>query len=152
DGAGSQTERRQPGQPQLGSIITGTGMDTPGVLAAIDARSGRLVWARHFPDSCYSGTVTTAGKLVFVGRNSGELQAYDATNGNLLWGFQTGAGANSTTTVFKHGGEEVVAFYAAGNALAGTAHGDNLWLFGLDGTLGPVAPGTRSTVQQHASE
>ena len=149
--AGTQAEGK-PGEQQLGSTITSSGANNPGVIAAIDARSGRLVWERHLPDACYSGTVTTAGKLVFVGRNSGELQAYDATNGNLLWGFQTGAGANSTTTVFKHGGKEVVAFYAAGNALAGTAHGDNLWLFGLDGTLGPVAPGTRSTVQQHAGE
>ena len=152
DVAGTQPEKAKSGQPQLGSIITETGNDTPGVLAAIDTRSGRLVWTRHFEDSCYSGTVTTAGKLVFVGRNNGELQAYDAANGNLLWGFQTGAGANSTATIFKRGGKEVIAYYAAGNALAGTAHGDNLWLFGLDGTLGPVAPGTRSTVEQHAGE
>jgi alcohol dehydrogenase (cytochrome c) len=151
--AGTQPEQTKPGEQQLGSTITETGGDNPGVLAAIDARSGRLVWERHWPTSCYSGTVTTAGKLVFVGRNGGQLQAYDAANGNLLWSFQTGAGANSTATVFKRGGKEVIAYYAAGNALAGTAHGDNLWLFGLDGTLGPVSPGkTPAAAKPHAGK
>jgi alcohol dehydrogenase (cytochrome c) len=46
--------------------------------------------------------------------------------------------SRSIATVFKLGGKEVVAYSAAGNALAGSAHGDNLWLFGLDGTLDPV--------------
>jgi mono/diheme cytochrome c family protein len=72
--------------------------------------------------------------------------------GNQLWSFQTGAGANNAPTVFKHDGKEYVAFYAGGNALAASAHGDNLWLFSLDGTLGPAkAPGAGSGVQ-HAGE
>ena len=28
---------------------------------------------------------------------------------------------------------------AAGSALGGTVHGDNVWLFGLDGDLAPAA-------------
>jgi glucose dehydrogenase len=71
-----QFVQTKPGEQQLGSTVTETGGNNPGVLAAIDARSGRLVWERHWPTSCYSGTVTTAGKLVFVGRNGGQLQAY----------------------------------------------------------------------------
>ena len=39
--------------------------------------------------------------VVFVGRNNGELQAYDAASGDQLWSFQTGAGANSTPTFFQ---------------------------------------------------
>jgi outer membrane protein assembly factor BamB len=73
------------------------------------------------------------------GRNDGHLQAYDAAKGKLLWSFQTGAGANNTATIFSLDGQEVVAFYAAGSALAGSAHGDELWLFGLGGKLGPRA-------------
>ena len=52
---------------------------------------------------------------------------------NPLWSFQTGAGANDAPTIFEHNGKEYVAFYAGGNALAGSPHGDNLWLFSLDG-------------------
>jgi alcohol dehydrogenase (cytochrome c) len=87
--------------------------------------------------------VTTAGGLVFVGHNDGRLIAYDAKDGTQLWAFQTGAGANSTATIFDQGGKQYVMFVAAGSALGGTAHGDNVWLFGLDGDLGPAAaPGT----------
>jgi quinohemoprotein ethanol dehydrogenase len=116
--------------------------ESKGTLTAIDATSGKTVWQKSWPEPCYSGTVTTAGGLVFVGRNAGQLQAYDAKSGNLLWSFQTGAGANDTATVFQHKGKERIAFLSAGNSLAATAHGDSLWLFGLDGTMGPApAPG-----------
>ena len=111
------------------------------------------MWQRRWVgDSCYSGTATTHGNLVFVGRNNGELQAYNAENGTFLWRFQTGAGANDTPSFFERNGHEYVAFYAGGNSLAGTAHGDNLWLFGLDGALGPVAAPASGQAIEHAGE
>ena len=123
-----------------------------GTFTAIDATSGKTVWQKRFPEPCYAGTATTAGNLVFVGRNAGELQAYDATNGKQLWSFQTGAGANNTSTIFQMDGKEYVAFLSGGNSLGATPHGDSLWLFGLDGTLGPAqAPGKGSGVA-HAGE
>jgi len=78
--------------------------------------------------------------------------AYNATNGKLAWSFQTGAGANNTASVFSLDGQEVVAFYAAGSALAGSAHGDDLWLFGLDGKLGPAPAASSTGAQAHAGE
>jgi cytochrome c len=45
---------------------------------------------------------------------------------------------NAPVTVFEHEGKTHVLAYAAGNVLAGTKHGDSLWLFGLDGTIDPV--------------
>ena len=70
----------------------------------------------------------------------------------MLWSFQTGAGANDTAAVFEQDGKQYVAFLAAGNSLVATAHGDSLWLFSLDGTLGPAAaPGT-GTGTEHAGE
>ena len=95
------------------------------------------MWQKKWPEACYSGTTTTAGNLVFVGRNAGELQAYNAHDGKQLWSFQTGAGANDTPTIFQQDGKEYVAFLLAGNSLTATPHGDNLWLFGLDGKIGP---------------
>jgi alcohol dehydrogenase (cytochrome c) len=38
-------------------------------------------------------------------------------------------------TVFQQDGTEKIAFLAGGNALAATPHGDNLWLFALNGTM-----------------
>ncbi len=117
-----------------GFLTTGFG-DHPGTFTAIDARTGEIKWQKTWDESCYSGSTSTAGNLVFVGRNGGQLEAYDAENGDLKWSFQTGAGANSTATVFQQDGKEMLAFVAGGNALAATAHGDNLWLFSLDGTM-----------------
>ena len=104
----------------------------------MDATSGDVKWQKRFPDACYAGTTTTAGDLVFVGRNSGDLQAYDAHNGKKLWSFQTGAGANADATVFEWKGKEYIAFVSAGNSLMATPHGDSVWLFGLNGKLGPA--------------
>jgi quinohemoprotein ethanol dehydrogenase len=137
----------------LGSVLTLTGFGNQvGYLSAIDANSGEVKWQKRWPESCYSGTVTTGGGLVFVGRNGGALQAYDAENGDLLWSFQTGAGANTTPTVFEQDGKEYVAFYAGGNSLAASPHGDNLWLFSLDGTLGPAKAGGAGEGTGHAGE
>src|SRR4029079_12786015 len=125
----------------IGSVIAITGFGpNPGHLTAIDAASGDIKWNKDFPEPCSSASHTTAGNITFVGRNGGELEAYNATTGALLWSFQTGAGANNVPTVFEDGGPEDVAFYAGGSSLAGTSHGDSLWLFSLDGKLGPVKP------------
>jgi glucose dehydrogenase/cytochrome c553 len=138
----------------IGSTLTlggGFGQNS-GTFTAIDATSGKIVWQKRWPESCYAGSTTTAGNLVFIGRNDGRLQAYDARNGNEVWSFQTGAGANDAPTIFQRNGKEYVLFYAGGNALAATPHGDNLWLLGLDGKLGPAtAPGAGAGVG-HAGE
>jgi alcohol dehydrogenase (cytochrome c) len=157
DIAGSVDHAGKPGSPpppNFGSIFSATGFaHNPGTLTAIDASTGAIRWQRKWVgDSCYSGTTSTHGNLVFVGRNDGELQAYNAKTGALLWSFQTGAGANDTATVFRWRGHEYVSFFAGGNSLAGTAHGDNLWLFSLAGTLGPVAAARTGTATRHAGE
>jgi quinohemoprotein ethanol dehydrogenase len=126
--------------------------EASGTFTAIDATSGKTVWQKKFPEPCYAGTATTAGNLVFVGRNGGQLQAYDATNGDLKWSFQTGAGANGTATIFQQDGKEYVAFLSGGNSLAATPHGDSLWLFGLDGTIGPAPTPGKGSGTQHGGE
>jgi quinohemoprotein ethanol dehydrogenase len=126
------------GENYIGSdTVISSGFDTKGFLTAYDMATGEIAWQKEFPESCYSGTVTTAGGLVFVGQNNGELQAYNTENGEKLWSFQTGAGANTTVTPFEDEGEEKIAFYAGGNSLAATSHGENFWVFSLNGTMGP---------------
>jgi alcohol dehydrogenase (cytochrome c) len=137
----------------FGSVFTTTGFGAQtGFFGAWDPATGEVAWRKRWPESCYSGTTTTAGGLVFVGRNSGHLEAYDAESGKRLWRFQTGAGANSTVTVFEQDGTEYVAFLAGGNALAATPHGDNLWLFSLDGTVGPASGAGAGEGVGHAGE
>jgi quinohemoprotein ethanol dehydrogenase len=144
---------------EAGKTFTGgefgptTGFGAPGFVTAYDMSTGKIAWQDDLPESCYSGTVSTAGGLVFVGQNNGELHAYNAENGEKLWSFQTGAGANTTVTPFEDEGEEKIAFYAGGNSLAATPHGENFWVFSLKGTMGPEA-GTEKEAEgtEHAGE
>ena len=71
------------GQFYIGGVIAGAAWtESTGTFTAIDALSGERKWQKEFPDACYSGTSTTKGNLVFLGRNNGELEAYDARDGN----------------------------------------------------------------------
>ena len=132
--------------PKAGSIYVGgrfgsTDIPLNGIFAAMDMRTNKVVWRQRWKDSCYSGSINTAGDLVFVGRNDGRFTALDARNGNQLWQFQTGAGVNATATVFQYKGKEKIMIYSAGNLFAGSPPGDSVWLFSLDGTMDPVSPG-----------
>ena len=109
-----------------------------GIFAALDMRTNQLVWQQEWPERCYSGSVATAGGLVFVGRSDGRLTALDSSTGALLWEFQTGAGVNATVSVFEQAGQQYVVVLSAGNLFAGSRHGDSVWLFSLDGEMGPV--------------
>jgi hypothetical protein len=80
------------------------------------------------------------------------LRAYNAAKDKLLWGFQTGAGANNTAGVVSLGGKEVVPLYARGSERAGSARGDDLWLLGLNGKLGPRPAGKAAGATQTTGE
>jgi quinohemoprotein ethanol dehydrogenase len=135
----------EPADIRMGNDFLGSAFNAPdgnlvrGTFTAMDMRTNTIAWQKQWDHSCYSGSVTTAGGLVFVGHNDGRLIAYDARNGGQLWEFQTGAGANAPATVFEHKGKQYVILVSAGSSLGGTTHGDSVWLFGLDGTLAPAA-------------
>ena len=112
-----------------------------GIFAAVDMATNKIVWRHRWPDQCYSGSVVTAGGLVFVGRNDGRLTALNSDNGNQLWEFQTGAGLNATASVFEYKGAQYVVALSAGNVLVGTDHGDSVWLFSLHGKLEQTTKG-----------
>ncbi|MFS8607172.1 MAG: PQQ-binding-like beta-propeller repeat protein, partial [Gammaproteobacteria bacterium] len=78
-----------PGSLYVGGPFLAAPLPRYGVLAALDMRTNRLVWQQHWTDACYSGVVTTAGGLLFVGRNDGRLTALDSATGEKLWEFQT---------------------------------------------------------------
>jgi alcohol dehydrogenase (cytochrome c) len=146
-------EGKQGKQADIGSVLTLTGFGNQvGYFGAVDATTGRIAWQKRWPDSCYAGTMTTGGGLVFVGRSGGQLQAYDVRNGDRLWSFQTGAGANDAPSAFEMDGKEYIVFYAGGNSLAASPHGDNLWLFSLDGTKGPAPAPDAGQGVAHAGE
>jgi len=148
-----------PGEESLGGMLGAISFNQEGYLEAVDQNTGEPVWTYHTknaegkPESCYSGSVTTAGGLVFVGKNDGEFVALDSKTGEELWHFQTGAGANAPATVFESEGEEKIAIVAGGNALAGSPHGANLWVFSLKGEVEEL-PGVEKAGEgiKHAGE
>ena len=96
-----------------------------GVLAAIDSRTDKIAWKKEFHEERPSGALATAGGLVFQMAGDGNLQAYDASNGNLVWQFQTGDLGGSPPISFENAGEQYIA----------TIVGGNVWAFKLGGTL-----------------
>jgi quinohemoprotein ethanol dehydrogenase len=132
----------EPGALYSGSIVARVSAPRRGVFAALDVTTNRLVWRQQWTDTCYSGSITTAGGLVFVGRNDGRITALDKTNGKRLWEFQTDGGVNAPASTFERNGTQYVAVYAGGTSLAGSKRSDGVWLFSLNGSLKSLPRGS----------
>jgi quinohemoprotein ethanol dehydrogenase len=117
------------------------GMKWHGIMAAIDAKTDKIVWQKTMPYRIEngSGVTATAGGLLFHGEPDGNLQAYDAKGGDLLWQFQTGADVIGPVAAYEAAGQQYVAAMSAGA----------LWAFKLGGTVAPwpapPAPPTESS-------
>ncbi len=133
-------EAYQPDKVYMGGLFGQVRVNDRGILAALDVTTNRLVWRREFREICYSGSIVTAGGLLFVGRSDGRLTALDKRNGQSLWEFMTDAGVNTTATTFEHKGKQYVVVHAGGGTFANAKAGDGIWMFSLDGTISPVAP------------
>ena len=119
----------------MGGRFTQADADDRGILAALDVTTNKLAWRQAWREICYSGSVVTAGGLLFVGRNDGRLTALDKANGKLLWEFMTDAGVNTTVTTFEWNGDQRVVVHAGGGVFAGATRGDGIWMFSLTGTM-----------------
>ena len=106
------------------------GVKFHGIMAAIDARTDKIVWQKTMPYKIEngSGVTVTAGGLLFHGEPDGNLQAYDARTGDLLWQFQTGFDESGPVATYQAGGQQYVTALASGA----------LWAFKLGGTVAPL--------------
>jgi quinohemoprotein ethanol dehydrogenase len=125
---------------QLGkSVGPPVGAKYSGTLSAVDSRTNKIVWRKKLPYSIGqgSGALATASGLIFHGQPDGNFQAYDARSGDLLWQWQTGAGADAPAITYEIDGEQYVAIAAGGVAIQTTsANGDTIWAFSLNGSPG----------------
>jgi polyvinyl alcohol dehydrogenase (cytochrome) len=86
----------------------------PGGLAAIDIRTGKLLWKTMPPKTpcegkpgCSGGqlaAVTAVPGVVFSGAMDGHLRAYSAPDGTILWDFDTQPDFPTVNGVPAHGG------------------------------------------------
>ena len=82
------------GTPYVGADVryyAGPG-GNEGELMAWDPIAGKKVWTVTDKYPLWSGTVATAGDLVFYGTMDGWFRAADARSGKTLWQFKTGSG------------------------------------------------------------
>jgi glucose dehydrogenase len=103
-----------------------------GTLSAIDTRDGgRIAWQVKTPEPLIGGVLATAGDLVFTGEGNGNLSAFHAKTGELLWQFNCGAGVNAPPVSFEVNGRQYVAVAAGGSALFGYRQGEAVIAFAL---------------------
>jgi alcohol dehydrogenase (cytochrome c) len=134
-------EEPGPNKVYMGGQFGQAEVDDSGILAALDVRTNRLKWRQQWREICYSGSVVTAGGLLFVGRADGRLTALDKSTGAKLWEFMTDAGVNTTVTTFEHKGQQMVVVHAGGGLFANGKRGDGIWMFSLDGKIESLATG-----------
>jgi alcohol dehydrogenase (cytochrome c) len=86
------------------------------VLRAFDPKTGTKKW--EYPvvtptAEAWSGTVSTAGGVVFFGDDQGQLVAVDSRTGEHLWHFATGEGLTASPITYAVDGKQYVAIASA---------------------------------------
>ena len=79
-----------------------------GQFTAWDATTGKIVWSKKEPFSVWSGSVATAGGVVFYGTLEGYLKAVDAKTGNELYKFKTPSGIIGNVNTWEYNGKQYV--------------------------------------------
>jgi lanthanide-dependent methanol dehydrogenase len=72
-----------------------------GVVTAWDPIARKAAWEVKEKFPVWSGTVVTAGDVVFYGTMDGWFKALDATSGKELWRFKTGSGIIGQPVVYR---------------------------------------------------
>jgi alcohol dehydrogenase (cytochrome c) len=86
------------------SAVTSTRVDSfepssgTGLIAALDAASGKRLWTRHFPSPDF-GCATVANDVVFTSTLDGTVYGLSAKDGGVLWQTRLRAGSNSCPAV-----------------------------------------------------
>ena len=107
------------------------GVERWGTLSAIDPGDGTIEWQAKTDLPLVSGSLATAGGLVFHGESNGDFVARTAADGTALWRFHTGAGVNAPPVTYAVDGKQYVAVAAGGHKLFKFPLGNAVIAFGL---------------------
>jgi alcohol dehydrogenase (cytochrome c) len=90
------------------------------LLRAIDIRTGKVAW--EIPQTgavnSWGGVLSTAGRVVFFGDDSGALAAADAETGRRLWSFQTSQLWKASPMTYQFDNAQYVAVAAGSTIIA----------------------------------
>src|SRR3954451_11375606 len=107
--------------------IAGAG---PGRVVAMEARTGRIVWAKRLASATESSPLATAGRI-YVGSQDGTVYCLLATSGRIVWRYRAGgavkaAPASSQDRIF-------VAAYGGSVTALRARDGHVIWRAGTSG-------------------
>ena len=91
-------------------------------IVALDIKTGKARWEHEYPNlngapsTLGPGLLSTAGNLVFTGDDQGNLIAYSADQGKILWHFRAGAAQSNGPITYMQDGHQWVVL-AAGDTL-----------------------------------
>jgi alcohol dehydrogenase (cytochrome c) len=107
-----------PGQMYMGGSYTLDPIEkSRGWLTAIDASTGAIKWKYESRRPMLAAVTTTAAGLVFTGELEGDFLALDASDGRVLYRFNTGGRLNGGIATYEIDNRQYIAV-AAGNATA----------------------------------
>jgi len=112
-----------------------------GALVAWDPVAGKAVWRVLNKSPFWSGVLSTAGRVVFTGSQSGQFMAFDSKSGDKLWTFQTGSGISGLPITWERDGRQYVTVLSGSATVYGALAGDpdvanvpaggSVWTFAL---------------------
>jgi alcohol dehydrogenase (cytochrome c) len=110
-------------QPQPMKNFSGGGATEEGgqvILRALDPKTGKRAW--EYPMTglgrMWTGTVSTAGGVIFSGDDDGNLLALNAKNGKHLWHFNVGEMLTASPITYSIDGKQYVAIASASAVFA----------------------------------
>jgi len=95
------------GSEDFGKLQLASG-HVPGRLDARDPITGQRRWTYETEIPSFGSVLATGGGLVFNGDPLGNLRAFDADNGQVLWTFNTGSGLRSGLVSYAVDGKQYI--------------------------------------------
>ena len=108
-----------------------------GIFSAWDPGKAKTVWSLNENFPVWSGTVVTAGNVVFYGTMDGWFKALDARDGKLLWQYKVGSGIIGQPVTYRGpDGKQYVAVLSGVGGWAGAVVSGGLNTVDGTGALG----------------
>ena len=102
-----------------------------GVLSAINLTTGKMNWQVKTEQPLIGGVLATRSDLLFMGEGNGNFNAYNSSDGSLLWQTKVDAGVNAPPISYEIDGVQYIAVVAGGNSIFGYKTGDSVMVYSL---------------------